>query len=378
MSWRLAMPCTLLNGCLRLDPVSHFAPSPVSWLWPGRLALGKLALLDGDPGLGKSLVALDLCARLSTGRPPPGCDMAISPANAIVLNGEDSAADTIRPRLETLGADLDRVFIMHSSSEAAAVRFPGAAQSLRAAVCKTRARLIVIDPVMAFLGEGVNAASDMSVRQALQPLMRLAADEHCVILMVRHLNKAGGFHSVYRGGGSIGFVGICRSAWLIAREPYRPERCVLAQVKNNLAAPQASLSYLVESKSDGLLLSWLGESCWSANQLLAEARKAPDTVPPRERAKLFLKEALKDGPRHSRELWTILGDKHLSKRTLYRAKQDLGIRVARVNGNGRPLSFWLLPGQKLSDRFADQDVDIEEYLTPLREMFPEPTPMDDL
>ena len=94
---------------VRVQPVSQLAPRPVEWLWPGRLALGKLAILDGDPGLGKSLVTLDLCARLSTGRAFPDGSPGPGPGSAIVLNGEDGE-DTIRPRLQALGADLDRVF----------------------------------------------------------------------------------------------------------------------------------------------------------------------------------------------------------------------------------------------------------------------------
>src|SRR5471032_132152 len=96
-----------------LQPASLLTPAPIEWLWPGRLALGKLAILDGDPGLGKSLIAIDLCARLSTGRAFPDGAATGGAAGAIVLNGEDSAADTIRPRLAALGADLQRVFVPH-------------------------------------------------------------------------------------------------------------------------------------------------------------------------------------------------------------------------------------------------------------------------
>src|SRR5437762_3142182 len=95
-----------------LCPISQLTPRPVSWLWPGRLALGKLAILDGDPGLGKSLLALDLCARLSTGRPMPDGSAGPGVCNSLILNAEAGAADTIRPRLQALGADLERVFVL--------------------------------------------------------------------------------------------------------------------------------------------------------------------------------------------------------------------------------------------------------------------------
>src|SRR5438309_6756561 len=94
-----------------LQPVSQLEARTIAWLWPGRLALGKLAILDGDPGLGKSLLTLDLCARLSTGQPFADASPSPGPGSALVLNGEDSAEDTIRPRLRALGADNDRVFV---------------------------------------------------------------------------------------------------------------------------------------------------------------------------------------------------------------------------------------------------------------------------
>ncbi len=359
-------------------PLSKIRPRDVAWLWPGRLALGKLAILDGDPGLGKSLLTLDLCARLSTGRPFPGADVAPAPAGAVILNGEDGAADTIRPRLESLGADLDRVFILHYP--AAALRFPSRTAELRAAAASAGARLVVIDPVMAFLDPAVNPGSDPSVRAALRPLARLAADLDCAVLLVRHLTKIGGFRSLYRGGGSIGFVGACRIAWLVAREPYEPHVRVLAQVKNNLAAPQPSLAFTVEPGPTGALsLAWLGERPWTADQLLAAARKPPDDLPALERARRFLQHVLRDGPRHSRDIADLARGKHLARATLRRARIDLHARTQLVTRDGRRYSYLLLPGQKLppdAGTPAPAGV-LEEYLAPLRERFPPDCPLDE-
>jgi AAA domain len=114
---------------------------------------------------------------------------------------------------------------------------------LEQAIVRTDARLVVIDPVMAFLDQSVMVNSDQSVRRTLAPLARLARIHRCAVLLVRHLNKQGGFHALYRGGGSIGLLAACRSGWLIGRDPHVPERRILAQVKNNLAGPQPSLAY---------------------------------------------------------------------------------------------------------------------------------------
>src|SRR5262245_6309954 len=145
--------------------VSELAPQAVAWLWPGRLPLGKLAILEGDPGLGKSLVTLDLCARLSTGRPFPDGSPGPGPANALVVNAEDGDADTTRPRLQALGADLGRVFVLDGGA-AERLRLPSRAALLDEAVAQTEARLVVLDPVTAFLGAGVNGNSEQGVRRA--------------------------------------------------------------------------------------------------------------------------------------------------------------------------------------------------------------------
>jgi hypothetical protein len=365
---------------LHLLPASELAPRPLSWLWPGRLALGKLGILDGDPGLGKSLVALDLCARLSTGRPFPACESAaLAPASAIVFNGEDSPEETIRPRLQALGADLARVFVFDRHADSAdPPSFPSHASLLDEALARTGARLVVIDPIMAFLDPRIASSSDQSVRRALLPLADLAEKHSCAVLLLRHLNKSGTFRSIYRGGGSIGLLGACRSGWLIARDPTQPDRCVLAQVKNNLAAVQPSLVYTVSAPQATIpTLTWLGPCDWSADGLLG--RPSPGPAPrPRDVAEDFLSEFLRNGPRTSREIWTAAQEKGLTRRTLERAKRELEIRSVRGFGDSQPLSYWLLPGQQLPLPAGSAAADLEEWLEPLRRQFPPPTPIDEL
>jgi RecA-family ATPase len=222
--------------CIR--PVSDLAEQPIRWLWPGRLALGKLALLEGDPGLGKSLVTLDLCARLSRGLPLPDGSAGPRPGNCLVLNAEDGEGDTVRSRLVGLGADLGRVFLVGSrSASGEALHLPSQTELLDEALTRTRALLVVLDPLVAFLDPNVTAGNERGVRRALTPLARLAARHSCAVLLVRHLTKGTGNNALYRGGGAIGLVGACRSAWLVAGDPIDPRQCVLAQVKNNLAPP---------------------------------------------------------------------------------------------------------------------------------------------
>ena len=367
---------------MQLSAVGDLESRPVSWLWPGRLALGKLAMLDGDPGLGKSLVTLDLCARLSKGRPFPDGATGPGRAAALVLNGEDSAEDTIRPRLQALDADLKYVFVLRMEDAAGGepLRLPDHTAVLDDALNQTSARLLVIDPIVAFLNPRIQSGNDASVRRALAPLAHLAERHGAAVLLVRHLNKSPGRSPIYRGGGSIGFLAACRSGWLIARDPEQSAHCVLTQVKNNLAPPQPSLAYQVESgESEALSLSWLGPTDWTAAQLLAGTpRNPPQHLSPRECAREFLEGFLRDGPRTSRDIWNAALPLGLTERTLERVKQELAIRSVRVCPPGQRLSYWLLPGQELPKTVKGFQFDLNNWLVDLNEKFPSPTPLDEM
>jgi hypothetical protein len=357
-------------------PVSKLTPQSVSWLWESRLGIGKLSILDGDPGLGKSLLALDLCARLSTGRPWPDGKPGPGPARSLVLAGEDGPEDTVRPRLAALGADLDNVFVLRPGRDGTELpRFPADMDRLRQAVKQVTPKLVVLDPIMTFFDASVVTANDQRVRAALQPLGRLADEYDCTLLLVRNLNKSRGSHAIYRGGGSIGIVGVCRSAWLVGIDPVLPQRRVLAQIKNNLAPPQPSLAYeLLTQPGAPVELIWKGPSPWTANQLLGARGLGR-----RERARLFLAAMLEDGPRTSQDIWTIARAQGFSERTLRRARHDLNAQSVRVWTGPTRLNYWLLPGQKLPDGVTAEDgtADLEQWLAPLREMYPSPTPLDD-
>jgi RecA-family ATPase len=242
---------------MRFLPLSQMSVPCLQWLWLHRLALGELALLEGDPEMGKSLVTLDLAARVTTGRSFPDGSPGQAAANVLLLNAEDSPA-VLKPRLEHLGADLDRVFFFQTDDDdpGPGPAFPRDLDLLDHELARTRARLVIMDPVADFLDRTICSHSDQSVRRALHPLARLTAQHQAVGLLVHHLNKNGGKRALYRGHGSIAFAGVCRSAWLIAPDPgdlsaHEERRRVLAQVKNNYAPPQPSLAFSVTSQPPG-------------------------------------------------------------------------------------------------------------------------------
>ena len=190
----------------------------MKWLWPGRIPFGKITVLDGDPGTGKSLITIDLAARASRGLAMPDdtrSDLG-GPCGVLFLSAEDDPADTIRPRLDAANADVARVRILTGVRVRNGQRMPTVLDlhAIEVAVAETAAKFVVIDPLMAHLA-ATDSHRDQDVRGVLAPLAALAARHGVALLVVRHLNKSGRGHPLYRGGGSIGIVGAARSALLV-------------------------------------------------------------------------------------------------------------------------------------------------------------------
>ena len=167
-------------------PLSQVRPGPgLSWLWEPYLPRGKLALLDGDPGVGKSLLTIDLAARLSRSTPLPDGSPAARSHTTLFLSAEDDF-DTTRRRAEAAGADLDRLIAANTDTP---LSFPANLPDLEDLIRTHVADLAVIDPIMAFLPPDVAATADQCVRRVLTPLAALAARTDCAILLIRHLRK---------------------------------------------------------------------------------------------------------------------------------------------------------------------------------------------
>jgi hypothetical protein len=362
---------------LFVQPASEVTPCAYEWLWPGRFALGKLSILDGDPGLGKSLLALDLCARLSRGRAMPDGNAGPSAAAALFINGEDQNEDTTVPRLQALGADLPRVYVIRATQGTMRpFRMPSQIGMLAEALDRTGARLVVIDPLMAFLDPSVQVMSDPSVRAALDPVKGLAEQRGCTVLFIRHLNKTLRARALYRGLSSIAFTGLCRSSWLVGPDPEQPARTIFAQLKNNLAPAQTSLAYeLVRHEGRPPELVWLGSSSYAAETVLKPPRLgAAETRT--LRAAQFLQSFLAGGPKPSHEIWKAAEKEGFARRTLQRAMKRSGIKTKAFSDDGITRRYWLLEGQTMPAGLTDplEAVGLADFA----ERYPGSTPIDDL
>jgi len=321
-------------------------PRTLSWLWPGRIALGKLCLLDGDPGQGKSLFTVDLCARLTRGQPLPDGAAGHPPINVLFLC-EDDLSDTVLPRLQQLTGEAGRVFAYQGmqAEQRSAFRsplFPRDAAVLQRVIEQTDSRLVIIDPLVDYLDPAVCNVYDHTVRLALRPLARVAEATGAALLIVRHLNKRGGTRALYRGTGSITIIGTVRTAFLLGPDPEEPSVRVLACTKSNLGPLPPPLTFRIEPAEPHPRLHWLGEAELAANDLLA---RTPPPVLPRARARAFLQERLQRGPCPVDGLMRGAQAEGISEKTLLRAKQELKIEHRQVRQDGRPVFYWNLAGQ---------------------------------
>jgi putative DNA primase/helicase len=338
---------------------TNSTPSPISicaadvqredvfWLWPGYIPRGMLSLVDGNPGTGKSLITLDLAARLTRGRAMPpregsGCS---KPASVLILNAEDDPGRTIRPRLEALGADINRVHLLNELSNGESVTpvtFPGHLKVLEDTIAALQTSLVVIDPLMAFLGGEVDAHKDSDVRRVLAQLKRIAERNQSAILLVRHLNKMVTIsEAVYRGGGSIGIIGAARSALMTVKHPATPMVNVLARSKGNLCEEPPALAYTIETTPSGPIVAWLGEMDVTANDLLSKKASTKRGTEAAAEAEAFLKTELANGPVTSEKMVQRAGELGISDVTLRRAKAKLGIRSVKAGMSGEWI--WTMP-----------------------------------
>ncbi len=335
--------------------LSGVEPEEVSWLWPSWLALGKLALVDGDPGLGKSAMTLDLAARVSSGKAFPD-DAECEPAGVVLLSAEDGLADTIRPRLDAAGADTSKILALATVPDEEGhdrlLSIPEDLLLIEKGIRRVGARLVVVDPLMAFLSGDTNSHRDQDVRRALAPLAGLAEKTGAAVLVVRHLNKAAANNPLYRGGGSIGIIGAARMAFVVGKDPQDENRRVLASTKNNLAMPPSSLMFgLEEAESGSVKVNWLGQSKVSAKDILATPQDQ-EQADSRSEAVEFLEEVLVEGPVPAAQVKEEAEDAGISERTLARAKKTLGVmsyREGESGSRGRGQWLWKLPVVDLVD-----------------------------
>jgi hypothetical protein len=331
---------------------------PVEWIWKLRLPFGKLVVLDGHPGEGKSTLALDIAARASAGQPMPDGEQGYgAPFETIILSYEDDPADTLAPRVLAAGGDLGRVhFIAGVSRRDEEPYLPALPQDLdlldRELQERPEVRLVIVDPLMAALGQGIDSHNDQSTRQVTSRLNRIAADRGVCILLVRHFPKRSGTNSVLAGGGTVGIIGQARVGLIIERSPDDPGTKVLAGSKSNVGAIGISLGFklvpaTVRGRAGELIetskIEWLGPVEVSADELLA-ARQDQSSTSDHQDVTAWLNEVLSTGERiESRAVIKAGNAAGYPDRTIRSASKRLGVHIEREGKGLGHRSYWSLP-----------------------------------
>lgn len=329
---------------LHLVCAANVEPEPVNWIWPGHVAAGVVHVVDGLPGVGKSMLSCYLAGVLTTGTAWPD-GTRCNPGNVLLVNLEDDLSRTLRPRLGAAGADLNRVQLFEDSE--GGFTLPGDLAKLESAISRHGIALCVIDPLMAVLDSKVNSYRDQDVRRVLAALKAMCGRTSCAVVLVRHLTKAVGGPAIQRGGGSIGIIGAARVGLLLAVDQQDDARRILATVKNNLGPfdPKQSTSWTI---APGPRLEYAGAVNMSADDLLqAQDEKRGPGRPDQERteAQEWLCKTLADGPIPSAELRGLAEAAGLAWRTVERARKEI---TATVKQGGR----WVVA---LKGNSEDQD-----------------------
>lgn len=341
----------LVKPAATTRPFAAIETKEVVWLWPGWIPLGKLTILDGDPGLGKSTMLLDIAARISKNAIMPDGTSGQA-GHAILMSAEDAPEDTIRPRLEAAGADLSRIHDLSEvfEGEPRPPEIPRDIKLIEDKVKETGAKLLIIDPLMAFL-YGADANKDQEIRRVLFKLSRMAEKHGCAVIAMRHLNKGNGGKAIYRGNSSIGVIGHARAGLLVAEDPDDSKTRVLAVTKCNLAAKPQSLTFVLDPVGNVCRVAWAGTTHYKADELVApplteeEKESKMEHKTKLQNAMGILQALLQDGPQAIKDCKKECFNAGILVRTVERAAKKLKLdMILETDEYGGNKYLWSLPG----------------------------------
>lgn len=310
------------NGQGHFFFMEQIEPKDTDWLWYPYIPFGKVTIIQGDPGEGKSTLALNLIASLTRGLQFPTNRMVFTPKIAVYQNAEDGLADTIRPRLDAAKADCGLVAVIDESH----VPLSMLDERLDMILNMTGAELLVLDPLQAYLGDDVDMHRANEIRPVMHALSDLAAKHHCAIILIGHMNKASGMKSIYRGLGSIDITAAARSVLTVAKDPKHPENRVILQIKNSLAPLGDPVAFTLNENGQ---FQYLGEYEVNVDNLLS-AEPTRKSRPGMRAEELLLEWLAKEHPLYVKDIYDIADSEGITKRTLCRAKDRLGIETVHT------------------------------------------------
>ena len=317
---------------VKIIRMSDVELTPVDWLWKPYLPFGKLSVLQGNPGEGKTYFAMHLAAACTNGKLMPNMER-LEPFNVIYQTAEDGLGDTVKPRLIEAGADLDRVLVIDDSD----VQLTLSDERIEKAIIENNARLVIIDPIQAYLGADVDMNRANEVRPIFMRLGQVAQRTGCAILLIGHLNKAAGMQSLQRGLGSIDIAAAVRSVMFIGKLKHDPTMRILTHEKSSLAPPGVSLAF---SLGDEGGFRWVGEYDITADEMLSGIEPQRETKT--QQAKDLICALLAGGKQAlSEDIDKAALERGIPGRTVRDAKRELGDALKSKIVEGRKKVFWM-------------------------------------
>ena len=317
---------------VKIIRMSDVELTPVEWLWKPYLPFGKLSVLQGNPGEGKTYFAMHLAAACTNGKLLPNMER-MEPFNVIYQTAEDGLGDTVKPRLIEAGADLDRVLVIDDSE----VQLTLSDERIEKAIIENNARLVIIDPIQAYLGADVDMNRANEVRPIFMRLGQVAQRTGCAILLIGHLNKAAGMQSLQRGLGSIDIAAAVRSVMFIGKLKHDPTMRILTHEKSSLAPPGVSLAF---SLGDEGGFRWVGEYDITADEMLSGIEPQRETKT--QQAKDLICTLLAGGKQVlSEDIDKAALERGIPGRTVRDAKRELGDALKSKIVEGRKKVFWM-------------------------------------
>lgn len=316
----------------------------VEWLWHPYIPLGKLTLLRADPGTGKTFTMSKIIADITNGVKMFGDEQRLPPSVVIYQNAEDGIGDTLKPRLAKMGANMDRVIAVAEPDQGLSFTSP----QIEMAMARYKPKLLVFDPLQAYLGTDVNMNLANEIRPKMRYLGNMAEKHSCAIVIVEHTSKATKQSALLRGIGSMDITGAARSVLVLGRNAEDPNQIIMAQAKNNLAQFGKSIAMHIDS-TRGIV--WDGYSELQADDIMGSFRtRTQKASPTKEDAKELILDLIGNKGYEKSEVIKVAAEKEgIGKQTLYNAKSELGITHHQIGKGGNQISWWTLPEVEKDD-----------------------------
>ena len=321
------------NTSLPIKYYSSVRSKRVDWLWYPYIPYGKITVVQGDPGDGKTTLVLNLAALLSKGLPIPMTNQTLARGKVLYQSAEDGVEDTLKPRLVKAGADCTQIAFIDDSAHPLSLDSP----HLENAILETKASMLVLDPLQAYLGESGEMNRVEGIRPMLKKLTAVADRTKCAVVIIGHMNKAAGSKGLYRGLGSIDIAATARSVLLVGRIRSNPAIRVMTHLKSSLAKEGTSIAFEIDGNAG---IRWIGEYEITADELLAGITVLDETNKVSS-AELLLCRLLGDGAKPCSQVYAASAAENIGKRSVDSAKKNLGVKSLKYPDGW----YWSLPGK---------------------------------